>query len=240
MNFQLNKIRSFFLYNFCYPIASLFFPRYCSGCGDLLESISIHICPTCLLKLPRAEMVSLKNNKTAQQFWGRVRVEFAVSFCYFMKQGILQNLLHHLKYNRQSIIGLELGKIFGAELVSMFNENPIDIIVPVPLHSKKEKKRGYNQAEKIADGIAMHLLVPVETKAVKRRRHHQSQTKLNRFDRWKNVQNLFEIVKEQELKDKHILLVDDVVTTGATLESLALVLQELEGTTISIATIAVA
>lgn len=175
----------------------------------------------------------------AELFWGRVPVMYSTSYFYYMKDSRYQNIIHHLKYDGRQHIGLEFGKMFGAELM----KTPLsstDVIVPVPLHPKKLRKRGFNQSEIIARGMAESMGKKIISGALKRKRYTESQTSRSRYERWENVEGIFRTRKPQLLTGKHILLVDDVVTTGSTLEACASEILKLQGTTVSVATLAVA
>lgn len=171
---------------------------------------------------------------------GRIPIERATSFVYFTKQGIMQHLLHGLKYKNRQQTGTILGTLLAEELKNCGWLDTIDGIIPVPLHRRKALRRGYNQACRFAEGIANASGIPVWDKHIKRIRDTDSQTNKSRAERIENVAGVFEAVKPELLKHKHVLLTDDVLTTGATLESCARALLAIEGIKISIATIAVA
>jgi len=180
-----------------------------------------------------------KDNEVARLFWGRVKLEAATSYYYFYKGSKFQNIIHQFKYKGQKHIAFNLGKLLGADLKNTsFSE--IEIIHPVPLHYRKLKKRGYNQSEYIARGISESLNKPVITDAVYRATDVQSQTIKSRYDRWENIKDVFKIKNVSKLKNKHILLVDDVVTTGSTLETCASEILKLDSTKVSVATLAFA
>jgi len=171
-------------------------------------------------------------------FWGRVKFEQSSSYYKLNKGGKVQELIHQLKYRGQKEVGEYIGKVFGSELKSL-GWKP-DLIVPVPLHPKKLRKRGYNQSECFADGISTSMNIPVITNALVRLNFTETQTKLDRDKRWENVRYAFRIQNAPEFENKHILLVDDVVTTGATIEACAEVLLQIPGVKVSVATIAYA
>ncbi|MBC8464745.1 MAG: ComF family protein [Bacteroidetes bacterium] len=158
----------------------------------------------------------------------------------FQKSGVLQTLMHQLKYGRQQEIGLYFGKELGKALFEQKGFILPDLIVPVPLHWKKEKTRGYNQCQLICEGLSNKLNIPVVSNILFRKVHSESQTKKKRFQRWENVEEIFGINEGSVLIGKHILLIDDIVTTGSTLEACVQTLLQIEGTSISIATIAYA
>jgi ComF family protein len=180
-----------------------------------------------------------ENNPVAKLFWGRTKVEFATAFFHFNKGSKYQGMMHKFKYHNCKEIGFVLGKYFGTSIKDS-NFNKIDIIIPVPLHKSKLKKRGYNQSEWIAKGMSESLSKPIDSNTLIRKIATETQTRKSRFERWKNVDNIFGIQNADHIKGKHILLVDDVVTTGSTLEACANAILEIENTKVSIATLAVA
>jgi len=216
-----------------------FFPDLCVACGQILNRQEKVLCAHCMFHIPRTEFHNDPENPVSQLFWGRVKIEHAGSFFYFNKGSSYQPLIHKLKYSGRSDIGIEMGKLFGSELRrSVFAM--ADLIIPVPLHPTKLKKRGYNQSEMIARGIAQSLVLPVNTHSLLRVESTETQTRKSRFDRFINVEGKFSIEKTSELEGKHIILTDDVVTTGSTLEACAIALLCIDGTKVSILTLAVA
>jgi ComF family protein len=177
-------------------------------------------------------------NPLAEVFWGRVRIEQAVAWFYFRKGSAYQEVLHNLKYNNRPGVGIFLGKQIGYELKHSAVFIKPDSIIPVPLHRRKLRKRGYNQSEKIARGISVALGVPLDTKTLFRSSQTETQTRKSRFDRYLNVSGKFAIRDPSPIEHSHILLVDDVVTTGATLEACAEALLAAPGVKVSIATVA--
>ncbi len=220
-------------------VVNLFYPRLCAGCGNPLIKGESQVCLHCLYNLHRTNFHNQRDNVIEQIFWGRVLVRYATAYCFYHKESKLQQMIFKLKYHGQKEIGFVLGHEFGNELKnSVFNE--IDVIVPIPLHFKKERKRGYNQAEWIAQGIGKAMDKPVNTKSVQRILETSTQTKKSKFERWKNVENIFKVVDPEAIRDKHILLVDDIITTGSTLEACIHTILEIEGTVVSVATIGAA
>lgn len=216
-----------------------FFPDLCVACGQILNKPEKVLCAHCFLHIPRTGFHKDADNPVSQLFWGRVKIEHAASFFYFNKGSAYQPLVHKLKYKGRSDIGIEMGKAFGAELrKSVFAL--ADIIIPVPLHPKKLKKRGYNQSEMIAKGLSLALHIPVNTKSLFRGEATETQTRKSRFDRFRNVEGKFLTNATGELEGKHIILADDVVTTGSTLEACAIAILEIKDTKVSILTLAVA
>ncbi len=197
------------------------------------------ICTKCLVDLPRTHITDLENNPIAQLFWGRIRLKYSSAFYYYTKGSKYLNIIHGLKYEGRQYIGTEVGKLFGAELLSTVMSK-VDLVVPVPLHPRKLKKRGFNQSELIAKGIAEMLGKNTESRAIERIVDTNSQTRRSRFQRWENVEGIFKVKKPDIFKNTHILLVDDVVTTGSTFESCATEILKIEGATVSVAALAVA
>jgi len=219
---------------------NLFFPRNCSACGKSLLKNEEVICTQCLYHLPRTNYHLQKENPISQLFWGKANIENATAFYFFNKGSIFQKLIHKLKYQGQQDIGIALGSYLGSAMLDSPLYKDIDVIIPVPLHLKRQKKRGYNQSECIAKGIAKHLPSIVDTKSLYRTKATETQTKKSRMERWENVDSIFAVRKNHNLSNKHILLVDDVITTGATLEACAESLLKIENVKVSIAAIAVA
>jgi ComF family protein len=216
-----------------------FFPELCVACRQILNKQEKVLCTHCFLHIPRTGFHKNADNPVSQLFWGRVKIEYAASFFYFNKGSAYQPLIHKLKYGGRSDVGIELGKAFGAELrESVFAL--ADIIIPVPLHPKKLKIRGYNQSEMIAKGLSLTLNIPVNTKSLFRAESTETQTRKSRFERFRNVEGKFLTGGANELEGKHIILADDVVTTGSTLEACAIAILEIKETKVSILTLAVA
>jgi len=218
---------------------NLIYPNLCVVCNNHLVSQEKLICTSCLYNLPKTNFHHDIENPVSQLFWGRTKIEYATSFYFYHKGSKYQKMMHKFKYHGYKEIGLILGRYFGSQLKdSVFNQ--VDLIVPVPLHKSKLKKRGYNQSEYIARGLSESLEKEVDTQTLIRTVATSSQTRKSRFDRWKNVERIFDIKEPERFRNKHILLVDDVVTTGSTLEACANTLLEATDTKISIATLAVA
>lgn len=227
------------MYGLFNDILDLFYPSLCIACGKKLVTQEKFICLDCYIDLPRTKFHSDPENKVAQLFWGRVEVENATSWLFFRKGSRYQRLVHYMKYKGMKEIGEELGKIFAGELIeSPFRQT--DLIIPVPLHDRKLKQRGYNQSEWIARGIASGLGKPLSLNNLVRQQYTPTQTRKNRFERWQNVEGIFVVTRPEEYRDKHVLLTDDVVTTGSTLEAAVAALLLCGTGKVSIATLACA
>lgn len=219
---------------------SLIYPNLCLCCDSVLVSGENHICTKCIIGMPRTHYHLVKNNPIEQLFWGRVAIEKATSFFTFQKGSRYQTIMHHLKYKGIRNVGVEMGKLFAAEVQQTSYFDEIDLLVPVPLHPKKERIRGYNQSQAIAEGMAHHIRRHVADMNLFRRTFSQSQTRKGRYERWENVNELFGVKAPEAFEGKHILLIDDVVTTGSTLEACAQTLKSCKNTKVSIATLAFA
>jgi len=214
-------------------VPALFFPRNCVVCGNSLFTREQLICLSCRVHLPVSGHWLEPDNKTARVFYGRVDFYHCSSYLLYRKGNSTQKLIHALKYKGVPEAGEFLGAAFGLVLRQSGVLGEVDGIVPVPLHPKKERKRGYNQSVMIARGLSAQLKVPVMDKLVVRRTHSQSQTKKDRYSRWENARDRF-VLKGRNLRPgMHLLLVDDVITTGSTLEALAQTLTGVEGIKIS-------
>lgn len=218
----------------------LFYPHYCLGCGSDLLLPPDQLCLQCVNALPHTGFADLPMNPVELAFEGRVPFRFAYSEFYFSKGQLIQTLIHHLKYKGNKAIGQYLGALMGASLLLSPRIDIPDMIIPLPMYAAKEFKRGYNQASILCEGITEKTGIPVNTKAVTRSRATETQTKKHRIERWTNVDGSFLIPDTQLLKGKHILLVDDVITTGATLEACAQAILKIPDTSISFAAIAFA
>ncbi len=218
----------------------LFYPELCAACQANLYQQEKVLCTKCLYELPRTYFHKVLGNPIEQSFWGRVQIERAAAFYFFQKDSKYQHLLHMLKYKKRNDIGIELGRLYAADLVSEKVFNEIDFLIPVPLHPKKRHKRGYNQSEMICKGLQEVLPAKMRTDILYRKVFTETQTRKSRYERWENVEDVFGVKNSGELDKKHILLVDDVITTGATIEGCAQVLKKAANVTVSVATLAFA
>lgn len=194
----------------------------------------------CRRDLPQTYFWDYDVNPVEKLFWGKVSVHAACSFLHFEQEGVVQQLMHRLKYEGYTGIGTELGKMFGSILKEKGWFTDVDVVIPVPLHVSKEARRGYNQSSFIAEGLGEALGVLVRSSALNRVVPSESQTRKSRFDRTENVQSVFKVNQPRNLKGRKVLLVDDVVTTGATLESAGAILTSVGVEKLYIATLAVA
>jgi len=220
--------------------AALLFPQLCQACNQPLVDHEDLICTDCLYNLPYTHFHQQPDNIVIHQFWGKVYIKAAYALFYFTKGGKVQQLMHQFKYKNKPAIGKKLGVMAGNQLKENNHFKTTDVIIPVPLHKSRLRKRGYNQSACFAEGIATVLNIPVLTDCLIRKKATQTQTKKSRYERTLNMQDVFEVVDAHKLAGKNILLVDDVVTTGATLEACALALLAVKGLQLNIATIAYA
>jgi ComF family protein len=216
----------------------LIYPNLCIACNKRTTDINETFCLDCYTELPFTHHSDLKTNEFADHFKGKIGIRFATSLFYFVKTGVVQNIVKQLKYHGKDIYGIKLGQLFGSSFQNSELATSINIIVPVPLHIKKESKRGYNQSLKFAEGIGTRLNIPVSKGNLVRIKNTLTQTKMNNEARIKNMLNAFSVENTFEFENKHVLLVDDVLTTGSTLLECAVTLKDIPGITISMATIA--
>jgi ComF family protein len=218
--------------------SQLFFPRHCLGCGSDLLISDYPICADCIQHLPITEFEKHGENPVEKIFWGRARIKAAAAHYYFYKDSRLQHIIHHFKYKGRLEVGIHFGSIIGKALVESGRFQNIQAIVPLPLFKSRQKKRGYNQAEILCRGISLKIGAPVLNHALIRQTSTQTQTTKDRINRWQNMEGRFQITTKKELEHKHVLLVDDIITTGATLDACANALLDVEGISISIAALA--
>jgi len=216
----------------------LLFPHLCNSCGTQLFYGEKEICTKCRYDLPFTDFQNYAANPVAKLFWGRIPCNGAMAMLYFRKASKVQHLIHRLKYKYQTETGIELGKLLGERLLASPIYQTTSLIIPVPLHPKKQKSRGYNQSEYIAKGIAEIMQVPVSTMHLIRQYHTSTQTKKGRYNRFENMQSVFKILNAEQLENQHVLLVDDVITTGSTLEACGMALLETPIKQLSIAALA--
>lgn len=191
----------------------------------------------CLYHLPKTNFHHEQDNPVSKVFWGRVNLESATSMYYYRKGGKVQHLIHQFKYKGYQEIGIFLGELFGSELKESDDFKSIDLIIPIPLHRKKLEKRGFNQSEVFAEGLGKSMNVEVDTKSVIRTVATSTQTRKSRYKRWENVNEIFQLKNPDKLAGKHVLVADDVITTGATMEACIQVIQQSPGVKVSVVSI---
>ena len=205
-------------------LIDLIFPRTCVVCGELLSPQEKDICINCLSTLPKIEKIHL--DEIEKSFWGKVEIERATSFMYYHKNSPYNNLIHRLKYKNRPDTGDRLAFLAAKEIAESGFFDDIDAIVPLPLSKRKMRQRGYNQCDYIAKGLSRATGIPVIKNAVKRLKSNETQTHKRRDERWQNVEGIFALSDATLIEGKHILLIDDILTTGATLASCAKSIQE--------------
>jgi ComF family protein len=218
----------------------LFFPTRCGSCDSALMRWENVLCLRCRKDLPLARQHDDPRNRVEQLFFGRATLEAASSFLLFDRAGSAQRMLHRLKYKGDVELGLELGRMMAKDLQTSTRFTSVDMLMAVPLHPRKEKQRGYNQSQVLVDGMRQVMQLPVVDRGLVRVVATASQTRRSRFDRWLNVKDSFHLPEPELLRDRHILLVDDVVTTGATLQGCITALGAAPGVKVSVYTVACA
>lgn len=221
-------------------LLSLFYPRMCVSCGDALQQNERHLCLHCQMHLPETHFHKDLENPLNLIFAGRVKVENVCSLLYYKKGNGVQHILHALKYKGQKELGSFLGEYYGRQLKLEPRFRTIDFIIPIPLHPDKERKRGYNQSEWIAKGLSAGMGKPYRTDVLVRTHYTETQTKKSRFSRWENVKEVFEVADADALRGRHVLVCDDVLTTGATMEAAIQKLHSAAECYVSVATLATA
>ena len=216
----------------------LFFPRHCAVCGCKLQRSEKHLCLRCLQTMPRTHYHLQPDNPMEKNLWGKLPLGRATALFFYLRENPYVNLLYELKYYGNSKLGVYMGRYVAIHLKDSDFFQGVQLIVPVPLHPDKLRKRGYNQSAKLAEGISQVTGIPVATNVLIRQKFTDTQTRKSRFERWVNVSDIFACIAPSELEGKHILLVDDVMTTGATIVSCADALAGIPGLRISVLTLA--
>lgn len=216
---------------------SLFYPEVCLCCGEGLATQEEFVCTMCMYKLPKTNFHTQPENALRKSLWGRVEVNAAAAYCFYQKGNTVQDLVHELKYKGKKELGTYLGKWYGQELKQSPLYEKVELVVPVPLHRKKLKRRGYNQSAYFANGIAKSMGVICMEDALARTIDTETQTRKSRYSRWENVKDIFGVNKKEELIGKHVLLVDDIITTGATIEACVHTLNSIPVASVSVASI---
>lgn len=218
-------------------LLQLVFPHVCDGCGSDVLNEESQLCLRCLAALPETNFEKHAGNPVEKMFWGRMPLVNATAVYYFTKESLMQRLMHQFKYRGNKNLGFQLGRLMGIALKESGRFNSIGALIPLPLFPVKEKRRGYNQATVLCEGMAEVLYIPIMKNAVIRPEHTETQTKKGRIERWKNMEGKFILAKPELIHNKHILLVDDVVTTGATLEACGNELLKADKVNLSVATL---
>lgn len=217
---------------------SLIYPRLCICCHNDLLREERHLCFSCHGKLPYTFYAGMTENPVSSIFSGRIEIQAATALLHFERGNAVQKIMHELKYRGNPDIGAYFGQIMGEELMKSGNYSGVQAILPVPLHEAKRRMRGYNQSEAIAGGINKVLNSELVTNALFRKNRTASQTRKKRYERWENVSSVFEVSHERLKKFSHLLIVDDVITTGATIEACASIICAAAPFRLSVATLA--
>ncbi len=220
-------------------VLHLLFPHVCTGCGSDILNEETELCMKCMDAMPETNFQLHQNNPVEKLFWGRLPLTGATAQFYFTKESLMQHLMHQFKYKGNKDLGFQLGRLMGTRLKNTNRFSTIDALVPLPLFPAKEKRRGYNQATVLCDGMAEAMGIPVLDKVITRPQHTETQTKKGRIERWKNMEGKFILSKPAAISNKHLLLVDDVVTTGATLEACGTELLKTDNVKLSLACLCV-
>lgn len=219
---------------------SLFLPRSCLACGASLVRGEEIMCTACLLEMARTDFHLRRGNMLEQAFWGRCPVERAAAFSVYNRGSRIRKLVHLLKYSGRKDVGYMLGRLYGSILSESGFTEGMDMIIPVPLDPARERHRGYNQSLCIAEGLALQCHLPVRSDILFRTGRSDSQTRRGRYARWENVEGLFAIRTADRITGRHIMLVDDVITTGSTVEACVTALMSAGNVKVSVAALAAA
>ena len=197
----------------------ILFPHICDGCGSDIIDEESSLCMKCIAGLPETNFHLHANNPIEKIFWGRLPIVTATAQYYFIKESLMQHLMHLLKYKGNKELGRQLGRLMGLDLQKARRFNKVEYLIPLPLFASKERRRGYNQATILCEGIAEVMNAEIVADVIIRTEHTETQTKKGRIERWQNMEGKFELIKPESIRNKNVLLVDDVITTGATLEA---------------------
>lgn len=200
-------------------LVHVFYPSLCYGCNNELIQGDQYICLQCQTEMGCTYFESIRDNPVEKLFWGRADIQCAASTFYYIDKTPLQQIVHHIKYRQEKELGIHMGEIMGIHGTEFFTEFETELCIPMPLHPKKEYKRGYNQASLLCEGIFKQTGIPYNEKALVRNENTRTQTKKSRIERWKNVASVFDVIEPSIINDKHVVVVDDVITTGASTEA---------------------
>lgn len=221
-------------------IKNLFFPKVCAGCHALLMTNETVFCTNCRHEMPLTQYHLDSNNEAVKKFYGKIEIQHASAFLYFNKKGMVQELIHNLKYKGYEEIGTVLGNWYAEDLKNITLKTAFDVVIPVPLHQKKFKERGYNQVTTFGKALSEGLNIPYDNSILFRKKYSKTQSKKNLLGRSEGIKNVFDVNFSEENHNKHFLLIDDVLTTGATLEACSRSLLKIPGAKISIVCMAMA
>jgi len=225
----LKEIKNSFLH--------LLFPHVCAGCLSDIISEESALCMRCLVEMPETNFHIHANNPIEKIFWGRLPVTNATAQYYFTKESLMQHLMYQFKYKGNKDLGRQLGRLIGDDIQQTNRFKNVDALIPLPLFPAKEKRRGYNQATILCQGIAEVMDLEILENVIIRPQPTETQTKKGRMERWQNIEGKFQLLQPEKIRNKHVLLVDDVITTGATLEACGQELMKVENIKLSIATL---
>ncbi|MFM7018419.1 ComF family protein [Flavobacterium sp.] len=215
-------------------VLNLFFPKACAGCNSFLLANENVICTVCRHEIPLTNHSKIENNEAMAKFYGRIPIEFAGAFLYFHKKGIVQELIHKLKYKGHQDIGTSIGYWYAEELKNIRELQDVDFIIPVPLHKRRLKERGYNQVETFGKALSESTKIAYNDTVLFRNVYSKTQTNKNILGRSEIVKSIFSVTADESFHNKHFLLIDDVITTGSTLESCGRELLKIPGARLSI------
>lgn len=221
-------------------LINLFFPKVCAGCHTILITNETVLCTNCRHEIPLTQYHLDPKNEAVKKFYGKIAIEHASALLYFNKKGIVQELIHNLKYKGHEEIGTVLGNWYVEDLKELILETPFDIVIPVPLHPKKFKERGYNQVTTFGEALAEGLNISYNDGILYRKKYSKTQSKKNLSGRSDDIKEIFDVISTEENQNKHFLIVDDVLTTGATLEACSRALLKIPGARISVVCMAIA
>ncbi|MBB4801046.1 ComF family protein [Flavobacterium nitrogenifigens] len=221
-------------------LINLFFPKVCDGCRAILLQNENVFCTLCRHEMPLTQYHLDSKNEAVKKFYGKIDIQFASTFLYFNKKGMVQELIHNLKYKGHEEIGTALGNWYVEDLKEVSFEIPFDVVIPVPLHKRKFKERGYNQITTFGKAIAKGFGIPFNENLLLRKVYSKTQSKKDLLGRSENIENIFDVEFIETNHNKHFLIVDDVLTTGATIEACSRALLKIPGAKISTICIAMA
>ena len=216
----------------------MLFPNLCICCDGYISHQENQVCDLCMYTLPKYEENEFKDNSLARKFWGRVRLENVAAQYKLTGSSAVKSIIHQIKYRGNTDLGIAMGEVLGATLMKSTLFTDVNLLLPVPLHPKKERLRGYNQCDLLLTGLGAVMNIPIVKNKLIRKKHNSTQTKKNRYERYINSKEVFYITDIEALQNKHVLIVDDVITTGATIEACASVLLDVDGLKLSVATLA--